>query len=199
MSTMDTEAIAPSALGLFTEGRTQNGWLPKLVPNAQLTRLYDLVRMGPTSMNCQPMRLVFLTSAAQQQRLMPALSPGNVEKTRQAPVTAIVAYDTRFYENFPTIWHRPEARDMFAGDEMLAKATAFRNSSIQGGYLILAARALGLDCGPMSGFDIAKVDNEFFPDGRWTANFLCNLGYGDHSKLFGRQRRLDFDEACILL
>jgi len=192
--------ISDSAIqNLFTEARTQNAWLPKPVDPAVLRRLYELVRMGPTSMNCQPMRLVFLTSASHKQRLVPALSPGNVEKTQRAPVTVIVAYDTRFYDNFQTIWHRPEARDNFTGNEPLARTTAFRNGSIQGGYLLLAARALGLDCGPMSGFDIAKVDAEFFPEGRWAADFLCNLGYGDYSKVLGRQRRLDFDEACMVL
>ncbi|MEO5771679.1 MAG: malonic semialdehyde reductase [Burkholderiaceae bacterium] len=192
---IDTCAIAQ----LFTDARTHNGWLAKPVPGETLKRLYEMVRMGPTSMNCQPMRLVFVVSAEGKEHLRPALNPTNVDKTMQAPVTVIVAYDTRFYDLMPTIWHRPAARDTFAENETLARSTAIRNGSMQGGYLILAARALGLDCGPMSGFNIAKVDAEFFPDGRWTANFLCNLGYGDAGKLHDRQRRLDFDEACRVL
>jgi len=184
---------------LFTEARTQNGWLPTPVPDATLRRLYDVVRAGPTAQNCQPMRLVFLRTHEAKARLIPALSTGNVEKTRQAPVTMIVGWDTQFFELMPTLWHRPEARDTFANNPALADSTALRNATLQGGYLILAARALGLDCGPMSGFDAAKVNAEFFGDGRWRANFLCNLGHGDPGLLFGRQRRLDFDEACELL
>ena len=196
---MNEPLDAPSVARLFTEARTHNGFQPLPVPRETLRKLYDTVRMGPTAMNSQPMRLVFLTTPEHRERLRPALAPTNVAKTMEAPVTVIVAYDTRFYELYPTIWHRPEAREMYASNAALAQATASRNGTLQGGYLMLAARALGLDCGPMSGFDIAKVNAEFFPDGRWTANFLCNLGYGDPDKLFPRNRRLDFDEACLVL
>lgn len=194
-ASLDESALAQ----LFTEARTQNGWLPEPVSEELLRRLYALASLGPTSQNCQPMRLVFLTSPEARQRLVPTLMPANVEKTRQAPVTVIVACDTRFFDFMPQIWHRPEARERFASDEPLAQLTAFKNASIQGGFLIMAARSLGLDCGPMTGFDADKVNAEFFPDGRWTANFLCNLGYGDPAKVMGRQRRLDFDEACRMM
>ena len=194
------EAIDSAALAqLFTEARTANGWLDKPVAPSLLRELYDLAKMGPTAQNTQPMRLVFLTTPQAKERLVPALSPGNVDKTRQAPLSIIVATDRRFYDLMPKIWHNPAARETFVQKPELAQATAARNATLQGGYLILAARALGLDCGPMSGFDIAKVDAEFFPDGRWTANFLCNLGYGDDSKLLGRQPRLGFEEACVVL
>ena len=184
---------------LFNDARTHNGWLPEPVPEALLRTLYDTLRNGPTSMNTQPLRLVFLTTPEARERLLPALSAGNLEKTRAAPVTVIVAYDTRFYDELPRVWHNPAAREMFAGNVPLAETTAFRNASMQGGYLILAARALGLDCGPMSGVDLAKVDAEFFPDGRWKTNFLCNLGRGDPAKLMPRQPRLPFDDACRVL
>ena len=184
---------------LFNDARTHNGWLPEPVPEALLRTLYDTLRNGPTSMNTQPLRLVFLTTPEARERLLPALSAGNLEKTRAAPVTVIVAYDTRFYDELPRVWHNPAARDMFANNAALAEATAFRNASMQGGYLILAARALGLDCGPMSGVDLAKVDAEFFPDGRWKTNFLCNLGRGDPAKLMPRLPRLPFDDACRVL
>lgn len=184
---------------LFHEARTHNGWLDQPVDAACLRQLYDAARMAPTAMNCQPMRLVFLTTAAARERLVPALSAGNVDKTRSAPVTVIVAYDSRFYDSLHKTWHNPAAREQYAANPPLAAATALRNSSIQGGFLMLAARALGLDCGPMSGFDADKVDAEFFGTGRWRCNFLCNLGYGDAAQLMPRQRRLSFDEACQLL
>ena len=184
---------------VFTDARSQNGWLAEPVPQESLRALYDLVRSAPTSMNCQPMRLVFLTTAAAKERLLPALLPGNVDKTRDAPVTVVVAYDTRFYEELPKVWHNPAARTMFADNAALAEITAFRNGSMQGGYLILAARALGLDCGPMSGFNLDKVNAEFFPDGRWKTNFLCNLGRGDPGKVMERQPRLPFEDACQVL
>lgn len=192
--------IADAALAqIFLEARTQNGWLAKPVPDAVLREVYDIAKMGATSMNCQPMRILFLRTPEAKQRLAPALMPTNLDKTMAAPVTAIIARDTQFYEFMPDIWHRPEARDNFAGNPALAQATAQRNATLQGAYLMIAARAVGLDCGPMSGFDIAKVNAAFFPDGRWQADFLCNLGYGDTSKLFGRQPRHDFDRACRLL
>lgn len=192
--------IAPEALDqLFLKARTQNGWLDTPVPDQVLRDIYDIAKMGPTSMNTQPMRLLFLRSREAKQRLAPALSPTNLDKTMAAPVTAIVARDTQFYEYMPEIWHKPGARENFAANAPLAQATAQRNATLQGAYLIMAIRALGLDCGPMSGFDAAKVNAEFFPDGRCQADFLCNIGYGDPAKLFDRQPRHAFERACQLL
>lgn len=154
---------------------------------------------GPTSANSSPARFVFLTTPAAKERLKPALSAGNVDKTMAAPVTVIVAWDTQFYDQLPRLFPQFDMRPIFAGKPALIEETALRNSSLEGGYLIIAARGLGLDCGPMSGFDQSKVNAEFFPDGKWKTNFLCNLGYGDPSKLFPRNPRLDFDEACVVL
>lgn len=184
---------------LFTNARTQNGFLDKPVPDEALREIHAILRMGPTSMNTQPARFLFLRSKEAKERLKPALSPGNLDKTMAAPVTAIIARDTRFYEFMPEIWHNPAARDNFANNQPLAAATAQRNATLQGAYLIMAIRAVGLDCGAMSGFDAAKVNAEFFPDGRYQADFLCNIGYGDPSKIMGRQKRLDFDQACQIL
>ena len=184
---------------LFLQARTHNAWLSKRVPIEALREAYELARWGPTSANSTPARFVFLESEAAKARLLPALAPLNVEKTKAAPVTAIVAWDTEFYEKLPKLFPHADMRSLFAGNTSLAEETAFRNSSLQGGYFILAARALGFDCGPMSGFDKAKVNAEFFPDGKWKVNFLCNLGYGDHSKLLPRNPRLEFDEACRVL
>ncbi|MEO6018470.1 MAG: malonic semialdehyde reductase, partial [Polaromonas sp.] len=155
--------------------------------------------MGATSMNTQPTRYVFLNSEASRARLIPALSPGNVDKTKAAPVTVIVATDTQFFEHMPTIWHGPGAKEMFAGNVPLAQGTATRNGTLGGAYFMMAARAVGLDCGPMSGVDLAKVNAEFFADGRLQANFLINLGYGDNTKLFNRNPRLSFEQACSVL
>jgi nitroreductase len=184
---------------LFIDARTPNAFLPHEIKRELLEQLYELARMGPTSMNCQPMRLVFLVGREHRDRLLPTLLPGNVKRTAQAPVTVLVAFDNQFHNELPDIWHRPEAKTMFAANPELAQSTAKLNASIQGGYLILAARALGLDCGPMSGFDPVKVNAEFFPDGRCSVNFICNLGYGDDTALFHRNRRLSFDEACRVL
>jgi 3-hydroxypropanoate dehydrogenase len=186
---------------LFLEARTQNGWLPPPVGDDQLRRLYDILKMGPTSGNSSPARFVFLRTPAAKERLIPALSPGNVDKTRQAPVTVIVGYDTRFHEWMPTklFTHRPDMAENFAKNPALAEITAFRNGTLQGAYLMLAARAVGLDVGGMSGFDNRKVDAEFFPDGRVKSNFLVNLGHGDPSRVLTRHARLDFEEACTLL
>jgi 3-hydroxypropanoate dehydrogenase len=184
---------------LFREARTHSAWLPKKVQNETLREAYELARMGPTSANSSPARFVFLQSEAAKARLLPALAPLNVEKTKAAPVTVIVAWDTEFYEKLPQLFPHADMRSYFVGNQLLIDETAFRNSTLQGGYFILAARAVGLDCGPMSGFDPAKVNAEFFPDGKWKANFLCNLGYGDPSKLFPRNPRLEFDEACRVL
>jgi 3-hydroxypropanoate dehydrogenase len=184
---------------IFRQARTHNAWLPKRVSAEQLREVYDLARVGPTSANSSPARFVFLQSEAAKARLLPSLAPSNVEKTKAAPVTVIVAWDTVFYEKLPQLFPHADMRSYFVGNQALIDETAFRNSTLQGGYFILAARAVGLDCGPMSGFDPAKVNAEFFPDGKWNANFLCNLGYGDRSKLLPRNPRLEFDEACRVL
>jgi 3-hydroxypropanoate dehydrogenase len=187
---------------IFRSARTQNGWQGKPVDDEKLRELYELWKWAPTTMNTQPGRIVFLRSIEAKERLKPALNPGNVDKTMAAPVTAIIAYDTQFYEQLPKLFqNNPNARAIFAGDEKKAHAetTAFRNGSMQGGYFILAARAIGLDCGPMSGFNNAKVDAEFFDGTGIKSNFLCNIGYGDASKVMPRNPRLAFDEACKLL
>jgi len=186
---------------LFTEARTQNGWLPTPVTDAELKRIYDIVKLGPTSANSSPARFVFLRTPEVKARLLPALSPGNVDKTKQAPVTVIIGYDTRFHEWMPTklFAHRPEMADAFVKNPAFSEITAFRNGTLQGAYFMLAARAVGLDVGGMSGFDNAKVDAEFFPDGRVKSNFLCNVGHGDPAKVMQKLPRLDFEEACTLL
>lgn len=185
---------------LFFTARTANGFIDKPVPMALLQEVYDIAKMGATSMNCQPTRYVFLNSPQARARLLPALSPGNLEKTKIAPVTVIVATDTLFYEHMPVLFpNNPGAKAMFEGNAALAQGTATRNGTLGGAYFMMAARALGLDCGPMSGVDLAKVDAEFFPDGRLKGNFLINLGYGDNSKLFPRNPRLSFEQACSVL
>jgi len=194
-TTLDDKAIDQ----LFRTARTQNGWQDEPVSDEVLRRLYDLVKMGPTSANALPARFVFVKSPEAKARLKACLAPTNVEKTIAAPVTVIVGYDTEFYEKLPKLFPHADARSWFVGNPELIQSTAFRNSSLQGAYLILAARALGLDCGPMSGFDNEKVDAEFFPDGRVKSNFLVNLGYGDSSKLFPRGPRLAFEEACQIV
>ena len=185
---------------LFRKARTHNVWLDKPVSDDTLRQLYDLMRWGPTSANCQPARILFLRTPEAKERLRPALSENNVDKTMKAPVTAIIAYDLLFYDHLPRLFpNNLDARGWFANSPQLAETTAFRNGTLQGGYFILAARSLGLDCGPMSGFDNAKVDAEFFDTQKVRSNFLCNLGYGDTSKLFPRNPRLEFAEACSLL
>ena len=182
---------------LFRDARTHNAWLDKEISDVLLEAIYDLAKIGPTSANCSPMRVIYVRSAEAKERLKPALDEGNVEKTMVAPATAIIGYDLAFYEHLPRIFpHAPDARSWFAGKPAHIETTAFRNGSLQGAYFILAARSLGLDCGPMSGFDNKAVDREFFPDGTVKSNFLCNLGYGDPSVLFPRSPRLEFDEAC---
>ncbi|MFH1604413.1 MAG: malonic semialdehyde reductase [Pseudomonadota bacterium] len=185
---------------IFRTARSHSSWQAKPVSDEQLRQLYDLMKWAPTSMNCGPARILFLRSPDAKERLKPALSPGNVDKTMAAPVTAIIGYDTQFYEMLPKLFAR-NARAIFAGDEKKAHAetTAFRNSSMQGAYFIIAARAIGLDCGPMSGFNNATVDAEFFSGTVIKSNFLCNLGYGDPAKVMPRNPRLEFDEACRLL
>lgn len=184
---------------LFFNARTANGFIDKPVPAALLQEVYDIAKMGATSMNSQPARYVILASPESRARLLPALSPGNLEKTKMAPVTVIVASDMKFYEHMPVVWHNPGAKEMFEGNKPMADGTAVRNSTLSGAYFMMAARAVGLDCGPMSGVDLAKVNAEFFPDGRCQANFLINLGYGDESKLFKRNPRLSFEQACSVL
>lgn len=207
--------LADEALDqLFREARTYTAWLDKPVTDETLRRLYDLMKWGPTSANGNPARLVFLRSKEAKHRLRPMLSPGNVDKTMTAPVTVIIAYDLLFYDKMVKLWpSNPAMRTLFAENPQLVEVTAKRNSSLQGAYLILAARALGLDCGPMSGFDNARLDEEFFgagkecegceqeffPAGHVKSNFLCNLGYGDPAKLYPRGPRLQFSEACTLL
>jgi 3-hydroxypropanoate dehydrogenase len=185
---------------LFRKARTQNGWLDTPVTDEQLEAIYEIMRLGPTSANSCPARIVFLRTPEAKARLLPALSPGNVDKTKAAPVTAIIGYDLRFYERLPKLFpHRPEMKDPFAANPRLAETTAFRNGTLQGAYFMIATRAVGLDVGGMSGFDNGKVDAEFFPDGRGKSNFLCNVGHGDPSKILPRLPRLEFDEACTLL
>jgi 3-hydroxypropanoate dehydrogenase len=193
--------ISENALDqLFREARTYSAWQSKPVPVELLREAYELARLGPTSANGSPARFVFLTTSEAKARLRPALAPLNVEKTMTAPVTAIIAWDTEFYEKLPKLFPHADMRSYFVGKQPLIDETAFRNSSLQAAYFILAARALGLDCGPMSGFDANKVNAEFFPDGnKWKVNLLCNLGYGDGNKLNPRNPRLAFEEAALVL
>src|SRR4051794_20476886 len=199
---------------LFREARTYNAWQDRPVSDETLRQLYDLMKWAPTSANMSPARIFFLRTREAKERLRPALMAGNVEKTMAAPVTAIIGYDELFYENLSRLYPQiPNYRDVFANSPQLADVSAFRNGTLQGGYLILAARSLGLDCGPMSGFDNEKVDQEFFPVsaavqaaateveplGRIKSNFLCNLGYGDPAGVYPRNPRLTFEEACRLL
>jgi 3-hydroxypropanoate dehydrogenase len=183
---------------LFHDARSHNGWTDQPVSDDELRAVFDLMRMAPTSANCSPAR--FLRGKEAKERLKPTLLSGNVDKTMAAPVTAIVAYDLRFYEHLPRLFpHNQDAKSWFTSNDALAQTTAFRNGTLQGAYFILAARALGLDCGAMSGFDNAKVDAAFFPEGHVKSNFLINIGHGDASKLFGRSPRFAFDDVCKVL
>ena len=199
---------------IFRDARTYSAWLDKPVSDELLHQVYDTMKWGPTSANASPARFVFIRSKEAKERLRPILAPGNVQKTMAAPVTVVVAYDLKFYEKLPRLFpHSPSMRELFASNPQLVEMTARRNSSLQGAYLIIAARALGLDCGPMSGFDNAALDRElfdagrecehcdqeFFPEGHVKSNFLINLGYGDPAKLPPRHPRLAFEEACTLL
>ncbi|MBC7799683.1 MAG: malonic semialdehyde reductase [Gemmatimonadaceae bacterium] len=181
---------------LFREARTQNKWQDRPVPDAKLEELYDLLKFAPTSANSSPARFVFVRTAEGKAKLKETLSPGNIEKTMTAPVVAIVAYDTAFYDKLPFLFPHADARSWFSGNPAFAETTAFRNGSLQGAYLIMAARAVGLDTGAMSGFDNAKLDGLFFSGTTWKSNFLVNLGYGDPAGLFPRSPRLSFDEAA---
>lgn len=184
---------------LFRDARTYNGWLDKDVSDVTLKALHDLVKFGPTSANCSPMRVKFLKSDEAKQRLKPHLMEGNVDKTMSAPVVAVLANDLEFHEKLPKLFPHTDAKSWFVGNDDLIKATAMRNGTLQGGYFILAARGLGLDCGPMSGFDADAVKKEFFPNDNFEVNFLCNLGHGDESTIFERSPRFKFDEVCEIL
>ena len=184
---------------LFDHARTHNGFTSETVPEALLRQLYELMKWGPTSANCSPARIVFVTTPEAKEKLLAGMSPGNVEKTRSAPVTAVIGMDLAFFEKLPQLFPHADAKSWFVGDPQKIEATAFRNSSLQGAYFIVAARALGLDCGPMSGFDAAKVDAAFWTGTQVKTNFICNLGRGDASKLMARSPRLTFEEACQLV
>lgn len=185
---------------IFRHARSFSTWTDQPVSEVTLQAVYDLMRWGPTSANCSPARLVFLASDEAKEWIKPHLAPGNVEKVMTAPVTAIIASDSKFYDRIPELLpHNPDARNWFSGNEALAAETAFRNSTLQGGYFLIAARALGLDCGPLSGFEPDGVNAEFFPEGQIKVNFLCALGYGKPEDLFPRSPRLSFDDACEII
>jgi len=184
---------------ILRNARTHNVFLDKPVSEAQLRQIHEIMKWGPTWTNCQPARIVFVRTQEGKDKLRPALSPGNTDKTMAAPITAIIAYDSQFYEHMPRVFpHNPAAQSLYSGEDKKEHAlrTAFRNGSLQGAYFIIAVRALGLDAGAMSGFNNALVDQAFFPDGRFKSNFLCNVGYGDHSKLFDQNPRLGFEDVC---
>ena len=195
-----SDKISQSALDqLFLKAHTQRVWQDKPVEESLLQAVYDLGKMVPTSANTNPMRILFIKTPASKVRLKDCLMPGNIEATMKAPVTAIIAQDMRFYDYLPRLFPQADAKSWFVGNEEEIKATAFRNSSLQKAYFMLAARALGLDCGPMSRFDQKKLDREFFPDGRFKSNFLCNLGYAEQDKAFPRNDQLTFKEACQII
>lgn len=197
----NTPLLTESALDLIIrEARSHNGWLDKPIDDDVLTQLYNIVKMGSTSMNTCPARFIFVRTAAGKERLKKCLAPLNVNKVLSAPVTVIIAHDMRFYQHMPKLFaHNPGAQKLFENNEKMVASTAFRNGTIQGAYLMIAARALGLDIGPMSGFNNQACDDEFFADTEIKSNFLCSLGYGDTSKIFQRLPRFDFDEVCQLI
>lgn len=196
----DATHLTPEAMAqLFTAARTHNGWLDREVPDSLLERAVDYAKWGPTSANCSPMRVIFVRSPEAKARLAPAMSPGNLDKTMAAPATAIVGYDLDFYEHLPFLYPVTDARSWFVGNDALIEETAFRNGSLQGAYFILALRAVGLDAGPMSGFDKAKVDAEFFADTKVKSNFLINIGYGDPAKLYPRGPRFAFEDIAKII
>ena len=184
---------------LFVNARTHHEWTDKAIEYDTLVKLYNLVKLAPTSANCSPARFLFIKSEDAKERLKPAISEGNINQTMLAPITVIIAYDLKFYEHLDFLFPESGAKSWFTGSKDLITETAFRNSTLQGAYLILAARALGLDCGPMSGFDKDLVNKEFFNDNKWKVNFLCNLGYGNMNSLKGRLPRLNFGDACRVL
>jgi nitroreductase len=192
---LDTKALET----IFTNARTINHWLDKPVSDEQLHRIYELMKFGPTSANSSPARIVFVKSPEEKKKLVACMSAGNADKTSKAPVTAIIGMDMEFYEKLPYLFPHTDARSWFAGNPALIESTALRNSSLQGAYLIIAARAIGLDCGPMSGFDQDLVNAAFFAGTSVKANFVCSLGYGDRSKLHARSPRLSFNEACKIV
>jgi len=195
-----SEAITPTAIKtLFTEARTHNGWQETPVTDETLREIYDLMKWGPTSANCSPARIVFVRTPEGKEKLRPSLSSGNLAKTLAAPVTAIIAWDSEFYERLPELFPHGDARSWFTSSPALAEETAFRNSAMQAAYLIFACRALGLDTGPMSGFDRQKVDEAFFMGTTLKSNLLINICYGDVSKVNGRLPRLSFEDACGLV
>jgi len=194
-NSLDTNALAV----LFEDARTHNGWLDRSIDDATLSRLYDLARMGPTSANCSPARFLFLRSSESKARLQPALTKGNLDKTMAAPVTVIVAHDLSFYDALPRLFPHVDARSWFTSSPEFTRETALRNGSLQAAYLMLAARAIGVDVGPMSGFDRTKVDEEFLKGTTWRSDLLINLGHGDPSRLMNRLPRLQVDEACLFL
>ena len=184
---------------IFTQARTHNGWLSEPVDDNLIKKIYDLMKWGPTSANTCPVRIVFVKSQEAKEKLLPCVAPGNVEKTKAAPVTVIIAKDMEFYEQLPKLFPHAPARSWFAGNQPFIESTASQSSTLQGAYFMIAARALGLDCGPMAGFDNAKVDEAFLKGTSWKSNFLCNIGHGDPSKLFPRSPRLEFNEACKII
>lgn len=189
----------PAMDQLFFNARTHNAFTNKPVADETLREIWNILRWGPTSANCSPLRVVFVKSPAAKDKLIPCMAPTNADKTRSAPVTAVLGMDMEFYEKLPKLFPHADARSWFKGNEQLIKDSAFRNSSLQGAYFIVAARAVGLDCGPMSGFDNAAVDKAFFSGTPVKSNFVCNLGYGDHSKLFPRSPRFEFEEVCSIV
>ena len=198
MTTAQVSTQQLTTAQLFTDARTQNAYLDQPVSDATLQALYALLKFGPTSANCSPARFKFVRTAEAKAQLLGCVAPGNAAKVSQAPVTVIVGMDMAFYEQLPKLFPQTDARSWFVGNDKMIQDTAMRNSSLQGAYLIIAARALGLGCGPMSGFDAAKMDSTFWAGSTVKTNFICTLGHGDASKLYPRNPRLSFDEACSL-
>lgn len=197
---MTSAVLTDQALDtIFRAARTANAWQDRPVSAELLHQIHDLMKFGPTSANSCPLRLLFLQSPEAKARLKPFLMESNIDKTMTAPVVAILAMDMRFHEHLPFLFPHTDAKSWFEGNDDLIAQTAFRNSSLQAGYFIVAARALGLDCGPMSGFDAGGVNKEFFPDGRFKVNFICNIGYGDHSKTFARSPRFSFEQIAKVI
>ncbi|MEQ1930092.1 MAG: malonic semialdehyde reductase [Parvularculaceae bacterium] len=197
---MSEKIISDEALDvIFRSARTRNGWQEKKVSSTLIQAVYDLMKWGPTSANCSPARFVFVTTPAGKERLKPHIGAGNLAKTMAAPAVVIIGHDLEFYEKLPQLFPHTDAKSWFVGNEKLIETTAFRNGTLQGAYLMIAARALGLDCGPMSGFNNDGVDKEFFAGARVKSNFICNLGYGTDENLFPRAPRLSFDEACKVI
>lgn len=197
---MSDKIINDEALDvIFRQARTRNSWEERPVSTTLIQAVYDLMKWGPTSANCSPARFIFVTTKAGKERLQPFLAPGNVEKTMSAPCCVIIGNDLAFYEKLPQLFPHTDAKSWFVGNQTLIETTAMRNGTLQGAYLMIAARALGLDCGPMSGFDNAGVDKEFFPGTTIKSNFICSIGYGTDKNLFPRSPRLAFDEACRIV